>query len=167
MLISIDKILEIGLGLIQTEYSELTLHNRFYSMSYDNNCFFCYSESIGYKSYDTEKEVWSMYVFAKTAKYGDFIDNTTSHNIGKLISAIKKHYHYKNNWYLIDKEGRIITENKDSGKKCIENFNCCICIEDKKRGLRLRCGHIFCSKCIKTWLKSSHSCPYCKQSIYF
>lgn len=51
------------------------------------------------------------------------------------------------------------------------NFNqelseCCICMENKKLNIQLKCNHIFCKICIKKWLtEKSNTCPTCRTEI--
>ena len=80
----------------------------------------------------------------------------------------KSHAYFKNNYYVLNKNGTIIKENKNCGVKyeSDKKFECCICLGDHFKGLKLSCNHIFCKKCIKTWLKDNDTCPYCKTSVF-
>ena len=33
--------------------------------------------------------------------------------------------------------------------------------------VKLVCGHSFCRQCVKKWYATSHTCPMCRQNIYF
>ena len=44
-----------------------------------------------------------------------------------------------------------------------QNETCSICLEPFCDG-RLKCKHYFHDICIKKWLKSNVSCPYCRNS---
>jgi hypothetical protein len=52
-----------------------------------------------------------------------------------------------------------------------DNFNpdsdCPICFDKikDKDSIETECGHIFCHKCIKTWLEQNNQCPYCRMTI--
>ena len=49
-----------------------------------------------------------------------------------------------------------------------EDKNCGICSSFYRKPMVLECNHIFCSKCIITWIKSGTNkkfCPLCKKSI--
>tara|TARA_B100000212_G_scaffold338460_2_gene315038 strand:- start:21509 stop:21922 length:414 start_codon:yes stop_codon:yes gene_type:complete len=49
---------------------------------------------------------------------------------------------------------------------CSEITNCAICMENKKSNVKLKCAHIFCKGCIKTWLtEKSNTCPNCRVEI--
>ena len=51
----------------------------------------------------------------------------------------------------------------DKGK--LEFPNCCICLNDVKKGEKtvlLPCGHMFHWKCCLTWLESNNTCPVCR-----
>jgi hypothetical protein len=45
-------------------------------------------------------------------------------------------------------------------------YNCPICLENKNTGKILPCKHIFCDKCIKSWLtEKSNTCPLCRKNV--
>jgi hypothetical protein len=47
-----------------------------------------------------------------------------------------------------------------------EFSNCCICMENKKLNVRLKCNHTFCKICIKKWLtEKSNTCPTCRTEV--
>lgn len=46
------------------------------------------------------------------------------------------------------------TEYDEICQLCIENKNCIIS----------NCEHVFCSYCIRQWIKKNNSCPYCRKS---
>lgn len=42
---------------------------------------------------------------------------------------------------------------------------CAVCLEDYKigaRATRMLCGHLFCTTCIREWLRTTNSCPICR-----
>lgn len=44
--------------------------------------------------------------------------------------------------------------------------NCCICMENKKLNIQLKCNHVFCKTCIKKWLtEKSNTCPTCRTEV--
>ncbi|CAF1298925.1 unnamed protein product [Adineta ricciae] len=45
-----------------------------------------------------------------------------------------------------------------------DQFKCVICIQPFRSPTILHCQHIFCQKCIETWVESNKSCPVCRQS---
>lgn len=45
------------------------------------------------------------------------------------------------------------------------NCKCAVCLEDSKIGAkatRMLCGHLFCTGCIREWLRMANSCPVCR-----
>jgi hypothetical protein len=43
---------------------------------------------------------------------------------------------------------------------------CSICLEDVVRGgIKTECGHEFHGTCLKRWLRTQFSCPYCRQVV--
>ncbi|CAJ1450462.1 unnamed protein product [Effrenium voratum] len=45
------------------------------------------------------------------------------------------------------------------------NSKCSVCLEDYQPGLkatRFFCGHLFCTACIREWLREANSCPVCR-----
>lgn len=47
-----------------------------------------------------------------------------------------------------------------------EETNCGICLDTvQNRGRLSSCEHVFCTTCIKTWLKRSSVCPHCKREV--
>lgn len=45
------------------------------------------------------------------------------------------------------------------------NSSCSVCLEDYRIGARVTrmlCGHLFCTNCIREWLRSANSCPVCR-----
>lgn len=47
--------------------------------------------------------------------------------------------------------------------KC--NYKCIICYETQEDPVALRCGHIFCYKCIKRWISDHSTCPLCRSQF--
>ena len=50
----------------------------------------------------------------------------------------------------------------------INDKNCSICIDDfinHNKVSKLICNHLFCTKCIKKWLKINKKCPLCKYEL--
>lgn len=43
--------------------------------------------------------------------------------------------------------------------------NCSICLEDILQGSMTKCGHLFCSDCIKKCIKCKKECPICKKAL--
>jgi hypothetical protein len=45
------------------------------------------------------------------------------------------------------------------------NSKCSVCLDEFKAGLRVTrvfCGHLFCTSCIREWLRNANSCPICR-----
>lgn len=52
-------------------------------------------------------------------------------------------------------------------KKYNPDQDCPICFDRIKDrdSIETECGHIFCQKCIKTWIEQNNQCPYCRMVI--
>lgn len=47
-------------------------------------------------------------------------------------------------------------------KLLVDNFTCSICLDIFKKPVGLKCGHMFCSRCLFTWLLDHQTCPMCR-----
>lgn len=47
-----------------------------------------------------------------------------------------------------------------------ERWKCPICSESLQRPVISHCGHIFCGRCIRTWLERKCSCPICNSELH-
>lgn len=45
------------------------------------------------------------------------------------------------------------------------HINCAICLDACRKPTSTLCGHVFCEKCIKAAIASSHKCPLCKRKL--
>lgn len=56
---------------------------------------------------------------------------------------------------------------KPLGPEEIEEYddNCAICRDPMTSALRLPCGHIFHTTCLRSWLEHSQNCPTCRYSL--
>lgn len=48
------------------------------------------------------------------------------------------------------------------------NSKCSVCLEDYRPGVRatrMLCGHLFCTGCIREWLREANSCPVCRYEL--
>ncbi|XP_002168887.1 E3 ubiquitin-protein ligase PDZRN3-B [Hydra vulgaris] len=43
---------------------------------------------------------------------------------------------------------------------------CCICTCVLEEPVESPCRHVFCSKCIRTWLRNQNSCPQCRSTVH-
>jgi DNA repair protein RAD5 len=43
--------------------------------------------------------------------------------------------------------------------------NCTICLEEMTKGSITKCGHVFCTDCLKNWLTFHKNCPMCKKEL--
>ena len=53
-------------------------------------------------------------------------------------------------------------------KESNENESCVICLEEFQSGklvTKLKCGHVFCTKCIEQWFSKSLTCPHCRKDF--
>ena len=44
-------------------------------------------------------------------------------------------------------------------------MSCAICFDNTKDPFTTSCGHIFCNKCIMTWVSQHNRCPLCRKKI--
>jgi len=173
---SIPFVIELGMNLINTELDipdETLIRNGIGSFVYESNTFYSQGIGIGHKvleKIDEEAGIynWVMYINGKTAKFGDYHNDTCSKHINMLIRYCKEHSHYKDNYCVINKNGSIIKKERNTGKKywVNEKWECPICYDEFYKGKQLGCNHIFCKDCISTWLKDNDECPYCKTTIF-
>jgi len=171
---SINFVIELGMNLVNSELDipdETIIRNTTNSFSYINNVFYSYNEAIGNKHLEENDEgekYWVMFINGKTAKFGDYHNDTTSKHINMLLRYCKKHPYFMYNYFVINKNGSVIKEKRNTGEKywVDEKWECPICYDEFYRGKKLGCNHIFCKKCISTWLKDNDECPYCKTTIF-
>lgn len=48
------------------------------------------------------------------------------------------------------------------------NSKCAVCLEEFKAGCRatrMLCGHLFCTICIREWLREANTCPVCRYEL--
>ena len=64
--------------------------------------------------------------------------------------------------FIKDHIGGTLTE-VDNTNKTLE---CSICYESIEKLLKTTCNHIFCGRCINSWLEKHNTCPYCREEIY-
>jgi hypothetical protein len=43
--------------------------------------------------------------------------------------------------------------------------NCPICLEQLSNEIKTSCNHLFCKKCLDTWLSTKHTCPLCRNLL--
>ena len=81
-------------------------------------------------------------------------------------AVLRKHIKYRQKYlsgYIINRQKPIKYKETANNTK-----QCAICLEDFKNGMsviKLKCEHIFCTECIKKWLKNSLTCPYCRKEL--
>ena len=59
-------------------------------------------------------------------------------------------------------------ENNENYKNASQKHDPCIICNAEKCTIfrRLRCGHLYCFKCIKLWINENPSCPLCREDQY-
>lgn len=95
---------------------------------------------------DTDEDVLHPLLLAFTHNLiiGEDIRNTTSEEIKKTLT---------------EDQFNQLNFNQDLS-------NCCICMENKKLNVQLKCNHTFCKMCIKKWLtEKSNTCPTCRTEV--
>jgi len=71
---------------------------------------------------------------------------------------------YNENGELI--ESLFIDEYNKVFNSYIGNEDCGICYQRDNNMISTKCNHIFCKKCIDSWMDTrSDECPYCRQSL--
>ena len=83
---------------------------------------------------------------------------THAENLSKMNEMLMNDYYPK---YIM--QSRKTFEYKHSTNDIKE---CAVCLEDFENGksvTKLKCGHIFCAKCIEDWLEENVSCPCCRK----
>lgn len=70
---------------------------------------------------------------------------------------------YINSYYT---EYKLSDEEFEKLNTMDKDYECNICMEEKKKGILLDCNHIFCENCLKEWLtKSKKTCPTCRKEV--
>jgi len=157
-------VLSITEHIWNSENISVEMENSTGNLKFQENKWISFDEIIGEKY--LENHSWKIKVYMKNAKYDNFINSATSIHIKKLIQFIENDAYFKFNYYKIDKNDNIITNNEDKGKTIKKSFECPICLNEKQKGLQLNCNHIFCKGCLIRWLRKTKNCPYCRQTTY-
>ena len=145
------KILEqVLLNGVRNKY----LYNSHRSFKFKNNKFYSYNTVIAEYLDDSE----FVYVYPKTAKYGEFISMTTSKQVNWLISYLRK-YNIPHN---LDKDSGINYNVEEVNFKEEDGHECPITYQIITAGLKTKCGHIFEKVALKQWLRSKNQCPMCR-----
>ena len=54
----------------------------------------------------------------------------------------------------------------DASQRTSKTLLCNICLEEPQITVATRCGHVYCSLCLRTWLeRGSMECPVCKATV--
>tara|TARA_R110002167_G_scaffold118822_1_gene295636 strand:- start:487 stop:987 length:501 start_codon:yes stop_codon:yes gene_type:complete len=164
---SIDDLIFLGLTAhLWDRLGEIDiLRNSTGNFTFTNNTFVSFGEDVAIKYLDDG--IYKLKILMKTAKYDNFVSSHTTSHINRIIFQVLKHPYFKHHYTLRDKFDNVITKNIDKGTKTKRDFNCPICLDDFTTGNLLKCSHIFCKKCILTWLQKNKQCPYCRKSTYY
>ena len=79
---------------------------------------------------------------------------------------VKKYRKFKNDYYhkcILELQKTFEYENSSNITE-----NCIICLEEFDNGksvTKLKCGHVFCTKCIEEWFSQSTTCPHCRKNF--
>ena len=160
MITETDTIIELGLTekIWNVENDNIVLRTLNNTFRYEGGIFWCIGEKIG-----EVDEVLSLRIYAKLGRYDEYICRTTSNYVMSLINYCRIN---KFEYSLIDKHDNKITDYQDRGNITFEKFECPVCLDEKFVGLKLHCNHIYCSKCLRKWLKLNKLCPYCRTTTY-
>ena len=71
----------------------------------------------------------------------------------QLNDIDKRHY-----WLNLIIDNQINKDNNDKKQ-------CPICYQDYADSVKTPCDHIFCKKCISSWIKTNQTCPCCRKRI--
>ena len=128
--------------------------NRYYynphrTFTFKDGYFYSYREQIA----KVEDNVDRVHIFPKTAILGQFYSYTTSKHVNYIISFCKQSDIQTN----LDKDKIELNE-----IELEEECECPISMEMMKKGVKLKCGHIFNKLNIETWLKHHKNCPLCR-----
>jgi hypothetical protein len=100
----------------------------------------------------------------------EYDDNNTEGNYDDyeyLLSICERIGYHKVGVKDINISVPLISEEEMISNKIDLTNSCPICLEELQTNYYLRkitkCGHIYCSYCIETWLKDNKTCPICKQ----
>ncbi|CAH2299660.1 E3 ubiquitin- ligase RNF4 isoform X1 [Pelobates cultripes] len=63
----------------------------------------------------------------------------------------------------VEQEGSRFTSGKVSCPICLDGYS--EIVQSKRLIVATKCGHIFCSQCIRDALKSASSCPTCRKKL--
>ncbi|XP_063313763.1 E3 ubiquitin-protein ligase RNF4 isoform X1 [Pelobates fuscus] len=63
----------------------------------------------------------------------------------------------------VEQEGSRFTSGKVSCPICLDGYS--EIVQSKRLIVATKCGHIFCSQCIRDALKSANSCPTCRKKL--
>ncbi|KAI9619324.1 hypothetical protein H4Q26_012008 [Puccinia striiformis f. sp. tritici PST-130] len=48
----------------------------------------------------------------------------------------------------------------------VSTRRCTLCLGPRKQQTSLECGHLFCWRCLVSWVKEKPECPLCRHSVY-
>lgn len=84
-----------------------------------------------------------------------------------IINYLRKRSDIIDKYYINKEINKLIKLSKLEKIKLKNNTEICsICMNNENnKYLKLNCGHIFHSKCIKHWLEQKNSCPLCRNII--
>jgi hypothetical protein len=144
------------------------------TLMFRQSYFFSYAEEIAYLDFNENGDFVKLKIFGKTAKYGNYLSNTTSKHIGYLINYCKaENIDYEicnNNGTAISTTNGNVNWTNDVN---IGQDNCAICLDrGKKMFVKTNCGHLFHKKCLFSWCKSQKAnnlqakCPLCNTHFH-
>ena len=136
---------------------------------YDNNY-----ENNNYDNYNQTEYDSLGYSFFPELIVLFFFSYTTAMICNCFKGVCFNNNNNNNRIYDSDIEARLIPNLSQIDKKTISyeellnDINCTICLEEFNNDeeiIKLKCNHLFHSKCIDDWIKKNQSCPLCRVNL--
>lgn len=92
-------------------------------------------------------------------------DVTDRNYINFIVNSILTDFisNYIDSYYT---EYKLSEEDFEKLNRIDKEYECNICMEEKNKGIKLDCNHIFCENCLKEWLTNNKkTCPTCRKEV--
>jgi len=127
-------------------------------------------ETFGSENYDINQENYTKRNIIKkkipksVAIHDEEYDNQTK--IRDFVQYGLSHFSILDLRYLNEQlvsEGLISLNKMEKVEE--SDFQCGVCLSTPKDITVTKCGHMFCTKCIKKWFEENQYCPLCQKSL--